>query len=191
MAAPCLSLILHALAAVLPSVTLVEFAVAAETSTAPVTSAPAPESRALDDKIESLKRDVLELNRDLGVLEEELLYPASTQVAMFLSLDAGVALTLEAVDLKLDGAVIARHRYTDGERRALARGGMQRLYLGNLGTGKHQLVAVFAGKRAGNRDYRRGTTVNFEKAATTPKYLELKIVAGTGNQLPAFRVKEW
>jgi len=38
----------------------------------------------LSDEIESLKKKALELNRDLLILEEELLFPANTQVMVFL-----------------------------------------------------------------------------------------------------------
>ena len=42
-----------------------------------------------EDDIQSLKQEVIALNRELFILEEELLYPSSTQVAVFLSLDVG------------------------------------------------------------------------------------------------------
>jgi hypothetical protein len=47
-------------------------------------AAPAPATTAsLDDRIQDAKADVIRLNRDLMILEEELLFPASTQVAVF------------------------------------------------------------------------------------------------------------
>lgn len=153
--------------------------------------APAPPARqALDAQIQSLKQDVMELNRDLLVLEEELLFPASTQIAIFLSMDVGTLFQLDSVQVKLDNAVVTNYLYTDRELQALFRGGVQRLYLGNLRAGKHELVAVFTGKGPHSRDYRRGATLNFDKA-TGPKYIELQIRDETRNQQPEFRVKEW
>jgi hypothetical protein len=146
--------------------------------------------QALDGQIQSLKQDVIELNRDLLVLEEELLFPASTQLAVFVSMDVGTLFQLDSVQLKVDNGVVANYLYTEREIQALERGGVQRLYLGNLRAGNHELVAVFTGKGPHDRDYRRGTTLSFEKA-TGPKYIELQIRDETRNQQPEFRVKEW
>lgn len=144
----------------------------------------------LDQQTQALKQDVMELNRDLLALEEELLFPASTQVAVFVSIDVGTLFDLDAVEVKLDDKVVAHYLYTERELAALRRGGVHRIYLGNLRTGKHELVAFFVGKGPHNRDYRRGTTLVFDKL-TEPKYLELQIKDVTRNLQPEFRVKEW
>ena len=146
--------------------------------------------KGLDQEAQTLKQDVMELNRDLLALEEELLFPASTQVAVFVSLDVGALFELDAVEIKLDDKVVAHYLYTQREIEALRRGGVQRLYLGNLRTGKHELVAFFTGKGPHERDYRRGATLEFEKQ-TDPKYIELQIKDVTRNLQPEFRVKEW
>ena len=147
-------------------------------------------AQGLDGNIQALKQEVIELNRDLLVLEEELLFPASTQVAVFVSFDVGTLFQLDSVKVKLDDTVVANYLYTERELAALARGGVQRLYLGNLKVGKHELVAVFTGKGPHDRDYRRGATLNFDKG-TGPKYIELQIRDETRSQQPEFRVKEW
>ena len=146
--------------------------------------------KGLDQQSQSLKKDVMELNRDLLALEEELLFPASTQVAVFLSMDIGSLFELDAVEVKLDDKVVAHYLYTQREIEALRRGGVHRLYLGNLRVGKHELVAFFTGKGPHNRDYRRGATLEFEKQ-TEPRYIELQISDVTRNLQPEFRVKEW
>jgi hypothetical protein len=143
-----------------------------------------------DQRIQTIKQEALELNRDLLVLEEELLFPASTQVAVFVSMDVGTFFNLDSVQLKLNDKVVSSYLYTERELTALHRGGVQRLYMGNLKSGKHELVAVFTGKGTHERDYRRGATVTFEKT-TGPKYIELQIRDETGKQQPEFRVKEW
>lgn len=165
-------------------------ALAGASATALAVDARAPAQQPLDGKIQTLKQEVMELNRDLLVLEEELLFPASTQVAVFVSMDVGTLFELDSVQLKIDNTVVAHYLYTEREIKALQRGGVQRLYLGNLKTGKHELVAVFTGKGRHERDYRRGATLNFEKA-TGPKYVELQIRDETRNLQPEFRVKEW
>jgi hypothetical protein len=146
--------------------------------------------QALDGQIQALKQDVMELNRDLLVLEEELLFPASTQLAVFVSMDVGTLFQLDSVQLKVDNTIVTNYLYTEREIQALQRGGVQRLHLGNLRSGKHELVAVFTGKGPHDRDYRRGTTLTFDKA-TGPKYIELQIRDETRSQQPEFRVKEW
>ena len=143
----------------------------------------------LDKQVQGLKQEVLDLNRDLFVLEEELLFPASTQVAVFLSMDVGEFFQLDSVQLKLDNKVVTNYLYTERENAALLRGGVQRLYLGNLRIGKHELVAVFTGKGTHERDYRRATTLVFDKQ-TEPKYIELKVRDVEKKLQPEFEVKE-
>lgn len=156
----------------------------------PAAAKPATNTKNLDQQAQSLKQEVMDLNRDLLVLEEELLFPASTQVAVFVSLDVGKLFELDAVEIKMDDKVVAHYLYTQREIDALRRGGVHRLYLGNLRVGKHELVAFFTGKGPHARDYRRGATLEFEKQ-TDPKYIELQIKDATSNLQPEFRVKEW
>ena len=146
--------------------------------------------RALDEKAQSLKEEVLQLNRDLFLLEEELLFPATTQVAVFLSMDVGELFQLDSVQLKINDKVVTNYLYTKREVDALFRGGVQRLYSGNLRTGKHEIVAIFTGTGPKGRDYRRGTTLVVEKT-TNPKYIEIKIIDDKQKQQPGFSVKQW
>ena len=143
----------------------------------------------LDKQVQGLKQEVLDLNRDLFVLEEELLFPASTQIAVFLSMDVGEFFQLDSVQLKLDNKVVTNYLYTDRENAALLRGGVHRLYLGNLRVGKHELIAVFTGKGTHERDYKRATTLVFDKQ-TEPKYIELKVRDIERKLQPEFEVKE-
>jgi hypothetical protein len=147
-------------------------------------------ARTLDGRVQALKKDVKQLNRDLFILEEELLFPSNTQLAVFLSIDVGEYFRLDAVQLKIDDKVVANHLYTKRELGALKRGGVQRLYLGNVKTGEHELIATFNGPGPNNRDYRRGTTIKFKKG-TGAKYMELKIMDVTKKLQPEFVVKEW
>jgi hypothetical protein len=144
----------------------------------------------LDGRIQDVKGDVIRLNRDLLVLEEELLFPASTQVAVFVSMDVGKLFSLDSVQVKLDDKIVANHLYTPLEVEALHRGGVQRMHLGNLKTGSHEIVAFFTGKGPHERDYRRGATVKFDKGAE-PKYIELQIKDSQGKLQPEFVVKVW
>ena len=146
--------------------------------------------RALDKDVQSLKKEVLDLNRDLFLLEEELLFPANSQVAFFISMDVGEYFKLDSVSLKIDGKEVANYLYTDREVDALLRGGVHRLHMANLKTGEHELVAIFTGQGPHVRDYRRGATVNIEKGIGA-KYLELEITDRVKKQQPEFEIREW
>ncbi|MCB1853645.1 MAG: AraC family transcriptional regulator [Halieaceae bacterium] len=152
--------------------------------------ATAQQDGSLDEQIQSIKQQTLELNRDLFILEEELLYPSDTRLGVFLSLDVGEFFALDAVKLSIDGVVVTHYLYTERQVDALRRGGVHRLYEGNIKAGEHEIVAVFTGKGPGERDYRRATERVVEKARG-PKYLELTITDSTALNQPEFAVKEW
>jgi hypothetical protein len=165
----------------------------AVSASGPAAAASAPAAAAsgsLDGRIQEAKGDVIRLNRDLLVLEEELLFPANTQVAVFLSMDVGKLFELGSVQVKLDDKVVANYLYTPAEVKALHRGGVQRMYLGNLKAGSHELVALFTGGGPHFRDYKRGANIKFDKG-TEPKYIELQIKDSTGKLQPEFQVKVW
>ena len=148
------------------------------------------ETRGLDQDIQGLKKDVVDLNKDLFILEEELLFPANTQLAVFLSMDVGDFFALDSVQLKLDQKEVINYLYTPRERDALLKGGVQRLYLGNLKVGTHELVAFFSGTGPNARAYRRGSSLRFEKGVGA-KYLELKINDRQRKLEPEFEIKDW
>ena len=153
-------------------------------------SAQREEFRALDKDVQSLKKEVLDLNRDLFLLEEELLFPANSQVAFFISMDVGEYFELDSVQLKIDGKEVANYLYTAREADALVRGGVHKVHMANLKTGEHELVAIFTGKGPNIRDYRRGATLMFNKGIGA-KYLELEITDRVKKQQPEFVIKEW
>ncbi len=153
-------------------------------------SAPAAPQGSLDTRVQDLKAEVIRLNRDLLVLEEELLFPAGTQVAVFISMDVGKLFELESVQIKLDDKVISQYLYTPAEVQALHRGGVQRIFVGNLRAGAHAIDAFFTGRGPHERDYKRGTTLKFEKG-TEPRYIELRIKDSLAKLQPEFEVKIW
>jgi hypothetical protein len=146
--------------------------------------------KSLDQEVQALKKEVLDLNRELFVLEEELLFPANTQVAVFVSMDVGEFFALDSVTLKVDNKEVANYLYTQREAEALLKGGVHRVYIGNLKAGDHELIALFTGQGPNARDYRRGATVRLEKGVGA-KYVELKISDRASRAQPEFIVKEW
>ena len=147
----------------------------------------APEQSA--GQVESLKESVLTLNRDLLILEEELLYPASSQVAVYVSMDLGTYFALDAIKLEINNKLVASELYTDKQTKALFRGGVQRLYIGNLKTGEHEISAFFTG-RGPQQDYKRAAKVIINKNQE-PVVLELRIVDSSAQLQPVFEIKQW
>jgi len=148
------------------------------------------EGTSLDTDIEALKKEVLSLNRDLFILEEDLLFPSNTQFSVFLSMNAGALFSLDSIQLKIDDKNTANHLYTERELAALKRGGVQRLYIGNLPSGEHEIVIIFTGVGPKGRDYRLGETVVIEKT-TEPQFVEFMIADDTGKEQPQFDVRVW
>jgi len=149
-----------------------------------------PEEATLDEEIEALKKEVLSLNRDLFILEEDLLFPSNTQFSVFLSMNAGALFSLDSIQLKIDDKNIANHLYTERELAALKRGGVQRLYIGNLPSGEHEVVMIFTGIGPKGRDYRLGETVVIVKT-TEPQFVEFMVADDTGKEQPQFDVRVW
>ena len=156
----------------------------------PTPDAPPPELKTLDQEVQGLKKDVVDLNKDQFVLQEELLFPANTQVALYISMDVGTFFALDSVTVKIDNKEVKNYLYTAREADALLKGGVQQIYLGNLKVGKHELVAFFTGKGPVERGYKRGATINFDKGVGA-KYLELKITDRVPKHQPEFMIKDW
>jgi hypothetical protein len=144
----------------------------------------------LDAEVQSLKQEVVDLNRDLFLLEEELLFPSNSQVAVFVSMDVGTFFALDAVTLMLDGQNVASYLYTQRELEALLRGGVQRIWVGNVKSGQHEFTAFLTGKGPNGRHYTRGVTARLEKGPGA-KYLELKISDQAQQLQPEFIITEW
>lgn len=165
-------------------------AAAALPAVADQAAAPPEDRSALDAEVQSLRAEVVDLNRDLFMLEEDLLFPASTQVAVFVSMDVGTFFALDSVQLKVDDKEVANYLYTEREQEALKRGGVQRLWLGNLKAGEHEVTAFFTGQGPHARDYKRGTTLKVEKGVGA-KYVELRITDKASQLQPEFAVRVW
>jgi hypothetical protein len=135
--------------------------------------------RGLDEQVQDVKSDVLSIAAELNRLEEKLLYPSGTQVAIFVALAKGDQLRLDAVRLQIDGQLVAHYIYSFKELEALRKGGVQRIYVGNVATGDHQLEVIVDGKLEGGADFSRTERFTFRKEVK-PKLVGLTL-AGSGN----------
>lgn len=161
--------------------------IAESTTDAKPAEAPQPQ---INRNIQDIKNKILELNKDLFVLEEELLFSANTQVNVFLSMDAGKLFKLDSVQLKIDDKVVSNYLYTERELKALSRGGVQGLYTGNMSAGEHEITALMTGIGPNQQDYKRGVTQKVEKTDEA-LYIEIKIIDNTSKEQPDFELKVW
>ena len=119
--------------------------------------------KGLDEQVQEIKSDVLSIATELSRLEEKLLYPSNTQLAVFVSIEAGEEFRLDAVQIQVNGRPVAHHIYSFKELEALQRGGVQRIYTGNLPTGDHELLVSTIGKLPSGQDYSREERFSFNK----------------------------
>jgi len=142
--------------------------------------------QSLDEQVQEIKSDVLSIATELKGLEEKLLYPSNTHVAVFVSLAENSTFQLDSVQVEIDGEPVARHIYSFKELEALQKGGVQRIYTGNLPTGEHQLDVSFSGKGSGGKDVGGAESFSFRKDAQ-PKLVGIT-VAGHGSGEPSLEL---
>lgn len=132
--------------------------------------------KGLDEQVQEIKSDILHIATALNQLEEKLLYPSNTQVAVFVSLVDGEAFRLDAVEIQLDGDRVAQHLYTFKELEALRKGGVQRIYTGNVRTGMHDLQVLVIGKTEDGTDLRKSGRFKVKKDVG-PKIVEISLAS--------------
>ena len=145
--------------------------------------------RGLDEQIQEIKSDVLRMAAELSQLEEKLLYPSGTQIAVFVSVARGDTMRLDAVKLQVDGKPAAHYIYSAKELEALRKGGVQRLYVGNVATGDHQIEVTVEGKRESGADFSRTEHFAFRKDVK-PKMVGLTF-GGQGSGNPPIALGDW
>ena len=145
--------------------------------------------RDLDEQVQKIKSDILNISKELSQLEEKLLYPSGTQVAIFIALAKGDQMRLDAVRLQIDGQLVAHHIYSFKELEALRKGGVQRIYVGNVATGDHQLEVLVDGKLEGGADFSRTDSFTFSKEVK-PKLVGLTLGGLSSGNTP-ITLGEW
>jgi hypothetical protein len=146
------------------------------------------EMRSLDDQVQETKTDVLTIARDLALLEERLLYPSNTEVAVFVEMRTPGDFRLDAMRVEIDGSAVATHIYSFKELEALQKGGVQQIYTGNVTTGSHQLTVTVNGKLANGKDFTGSEGFTFSKEVD-PCSLGLTLQGGTGG--PSIELSDW
>ena len=151
---------------------------------APLTAA------SLDEDLADYRKDLLEINKQLLLMEEELLFPADTQVTIFVALDVGRFLTPDAITLKLDGDTVESHLYTEKEVKALKAGAIQKIHTANVKDGDHELTVFVVGQGPNGRDYRRAATLDFSKGSGR-LFIQLTLKDDSVSQQPLLQFRQW
>ena len=146
-------------------------------------------SQGLDEQVQEIKSDVLSIAAELNQLEEKLLYPSGTQVSIFIALAKGDQMRLDAVRIQIDGQLVAHHIYSFKELEALHKGGVQRIYVGNVATGDHQLEVLVDGKLEGGADFSRTERFTVRKEVK-PKMVGLTLAGPDSGNAP-IALGEW
>ena len=134
----------------------------------------AEDIRSLDEQVQEIKSDVLNIASELDNLEERLLYPSGTQIAVFVAMDEQRPFRLDAVQISIDGEPAAHHIYSFKELEALEKGGVQRLFTGNVPTGSHEISVSVIGKLKSGKDVDETRSFTFAKGVE-PKTLGLTL----------------
>ena len=145
--------------------------------------------KGLDEQVQEVKSDVLSIAAELNQLEERLLYPSGTHFAVFVALAKGETLRLDAVQIQIDGQSVANYIYSFKELEALQKGGVQRIYTGNIATGEHAIGISLNGKLANGKDYTHSEQFSFTKAVK-PKLLGVTL-GGSDSGQPAVSIGDW
>lgn len=133
--------------------------------------------KGLDEQVQEIKKDVLAISAELQLLEEKLLYPATSQVSLFVSIAKEGNYSPDAVQIKIDGKQVAHHIYSFKEVDALRRGGVQRIYTGNVRGGNHLIDISVIGNKGGSKTKRKATyTLN---KGVGPKLVEISLGSGS------------
>lgn len=156
---------------------LLAFALASRAFAAGSTPGPGEPVQSLDEQVQEIKSDVLAIAAELGNLEEKLLYPSDTQLALFVSVEKGEPVEVDSARIIVDGQLVAQHVYSWKELEALAAGGVQRIHTGNVTTGKHQLEVAISGRRGGDSPFEVVEQFAFSKEVG-PRKIGIRLAKG-------------
>ena len=143
--------------------------------------------KSLDEQVQEIKTDTLSIAAQMRVLEERLLYPSSTQVAVFVSLDNAAKYNPGSIEIQLDGKPVAQHTYNPKEVEALQKGGLQRIYAANIKSGDHDLQVRLTGRTARGSFFDRKENFKFSKDVG-PKMEEIRLINSDDQTIT---LREW
>jgi hypothetical protein len=132
------------------------------------------EMRSLDEQVQEIKSDVLDIAAELSRLEETLLYPSNTHVAIFVAMTPDETFRLDSMQIAINDQLATHYIYAFKELDALQQGGVHRIYTGNIASGTHRLEVTVKGRTQGGRDFSRTESFSFRKDVE-PKLLNITL----------------
>jgi len=149
-----------------------------------------PSFARIDQEVQAIKQEILDINRDLSSLEEELLYPPEHRLTVFLSLSSGTTMDLKTLRIYLDEDTLVHHKYSNAEMEALRKGGVHKAYIGSIRKGKHVLQAQLGGTDRKDRVFDIVNSAAFTKRQSK-KYVELRVSESSLQRLPRLTIQSW
>jgi len=102
-------------------------------------------------------------------------------VSVFVALAEDEDFRLDSVQIEINGELATHYIYSFKELEALQKGGIQRIYTGNMKTGEHQLNVTIMGKLKSGKDFSESDSFVFSKGIE-PQALGLTL-SGPGIQV--------
>ena len=133
--------------------------------------------KGLDEQVQDIKKDVLGISAELSLLEEKLLYPSNTHIAFFVSVAKDADFSPDAIKISLDNKDVANYIYSFKEVEALQKGGVQRVFTGNVRTGEHNLQVNIIGKQGGSK--KTDSATHAVNKGIGPQFVEIHL-SGSG-----------
>jgi len=93
------------------------------------------------------------------------------------------------VKIEIDGELATHHIYSYKELEALQKGGVQRIYTGNVPTGDHQLSVTMVGQLKNGAEFNKTDQFSFAKGVE-PKALGITL-AGPGLGKTGIQLGDW
>ncbi|MGB5496702.1 MAG: hypothetical protein WBM97_19705 [Sedimenticolaceae bacterium] len=149
-----------------------------------------PSFARIDREVQAIKQEMLDINRDLSLLEGELLYPPEHRLTVFLSLRSDTTMDLDVLEIDLNGKPLVHHEYSDAETEALRRGGVHKAFIGSIEKGEHVLQAQLSGTGRRGQEFDIVNSATFTKRQGT-RYVELLVSESTLRGVPRLTIQSW
>jgi hypothetical protein len=118
-----------------------------------------------------------------------MLYPDANQLAVYLSVDSGERFTISQVKLRVNAREMALIQYDDIQMDAFNRGGIERIFIGNIEVGDHTVTAIISGEANNGQKMKRAVSQQFSKSANA-NVLELSVSYNRKLRQPQFNLEE-
>ncbi|WOH38954.1 hypothetical protein RI844_06970 [Thalassotalea fonticola] len=146
-------------------------------------------SKDVEQELQTLKADMVDIAAEMQILEQQMLYPDAEQLAVYLSVDIAEGFDVSRVKLLLNASEVALINYNDVQMDAFNRGGIERIFIGDIEVGAHTVTAIISGETSNGQKIKRAVSQQVSKAANA-NVLELSVSYNRNLQQPQFTLVE-